>query len=189
MGLDMNKLENVSEKFDGKTTARCPVCAAEGGDSKGEHLVVFPDGKFGCVKYEGDAAHRSKIQSLAGDDKGRRVHIPVRLSVRPLEVPQPCVLLSLGEFPRFSSNARRQWPPVEQSPPEPSKPPLEEDPQMKLPLMESIPHAAATTGSACKADTDEEHGGWVTSNFLNLPPRWVGTGLSTLPPNPMKDRT
>jgi hypothetical protein len=99
MGLDLKKLENVSEKFDGKTTARCPACAAEGGDSKGEHLVVFPDGRFGCVKYEGDAAHRSKIQSLAGDDKGRRVHIPVRLSVRPLEVPQPCVLLSLGEFP------------------------------------------------------------------------------------------
>lgn len=46
--IDPKKLTNVVEK-DGKTIARCPACAARGNDAKGEHLVIFPDGKFGCV--------------------------------------------------------------------------------------------------------------------------------------------
>ena len=108
MGIDIRKLENVSEKFDNKVIARCPACAAEGGDKKGEHLVIFPDGKFGCVKYEGDAAHRNRIHALAGDGK-RFEHILVKVPVVPFEVPAPSVVIRLSEFPRFSGTVRRAW--------------------------------------------------------------------------------
>ena len=49
MALDTAKLENVVSKPNGMFTARCPACAEDGADTKGEHLAVFPDGKFGCV--------------------------------------------------------------------------------------------------------------------------------------------
>jgi hypothetical protein len=78
MSLDIKKLENVSEKPDGKITARCPACAKDGRDRKGDHLIIFPDKKFGCVKYEKDAEHRKLIQALAGDGK-RQAHVPSKL--------------------------------------------------------------------------------------------------------------
>jgi hypothetical protein len=71
MSLIRSKLENVVERADGSFNARCPACAARGGDSKGNHLIVFPDGKFGCVVFQGSDAetreHRALVTRLAGD--------------------------------------------------------------------------------------------------------------------------
>ena len=35
-------------------------------DEKGEHLVIMPDGRFGCVTYPGAAGkeHRQRIYAL-----------------------------------------------------------------------------------------------------------------------------
>ena len=65
--LDLSRLETVKDRG-GKTTARCPVCAAAGNDKAGDHLVIMPGGKFGCIAYPGDAGseHRKQIFSMAG---------------------------------------------------------------------------------------------------------------------------
>ncbi len=50
MGLDSSKLENI-KKRGSITIARCPACAEDGGDNKGEHLFINNEGRFGCVLY------------------------------------------------------------------------------------------------------------------------------------------
>jgi putative DNA primase/helicase len=70
--LDFSRLENVKE-HGGKTTARCPVCAGAGGDKEGNHLVVMPDGKFGCIAFPGDAGseHRKQIFAMSGESQAK----------------------------------------------------------------------------------------------------------------------
>ncbi|MBK1835673.1 hypothetical protein [Roseibacillus ishigakijimensis] len=63
--LDLSLLEKARHT-NGKTIARCPACAAKGCDRKGEHLVIQPNGKFGCAKYSGDHEHRREIFRLVG---------------------------------------------------------------------------------------------------------------------------
>lgn len=67
MKLDVTRLENV-RRLEEKTIARCPACAASGGDKKGEHLYISDDGRFGCVAYPGEhgIAHRREIFAMAG---------------------------------------------------------------------------------------------------------------------------
>jgi len=65
MSLDTSKLEKV-KKQGGKIIAQCPACKITGEDKKGNHLVVFENGKFGCVAHEGDSSHRKEIFSLVG---------------------------------------------------------------------------------------------------------------------------
>lgn len=64
--LDLTLLEKVRHHASGKITARCPACAESGGDRTGNHLVIFPDGRFACVAHAGDANHRQRIFALAG---------------------------------------------------------------------------------------------------------------------------
>lgn len=68
MSLDLSRLENVRQRGE-KTLARCPACAERGHDEKGEHLVIMPDGRFGCVAFPGAAGkdHRRRVSALAGD--------------------------------------------------------------------------------------------------------------------------
>lgn len=58
-GFAKLNLESQGDRLVGQ----CPACAEDGGDSLGNHLVVFPDGRFGCVKHQGDEGreHRSRI--------------------------------------------------------------------------------------------------------------------------------
>ncbi|HEY6154644.1 MAG TPA: hypothetical protein VIW07_12965 [Candidatus Udaeobacter sp.] len=69
MSLDLSKLDNLHEMAE-KTIARCPACAEKGEDRSGDHLVVRPDGRFGCVVYSGITPeakrHRSRIFALCG---------------------------------------------------------------------------------------------------------------------------
>jgi hypothetical protein len=75
MPLRTDRLENAKER-NGKLTARCPACAAAGQDATGNHLVVFPDGKFGCVANPGDSLHRQEIFRLIGDHTSCQPPIP-----------------------------------------------------------------------------------------------------------------
>ena len=62
MPLDFTKLEKVKTS-NGKTTARCPASAETGGDAQGNHLVIFEDVRFACIKFQGDTAHRRSRKS------------------------------------------------------------------------------------------------------------------------------
>jgi hypothetical protein len=68
--LDSAKLSNIVPRPDGSYNARCPACAAEGHDTKGNHLILFPTGAFACVLFQGHAEqavqHRATIARLAG---------------------------------------------------------------------------------------------------------------------------
>jgi hypothetical protein len=69
MPLDPHKLEKHVKLTEGISRARCPACAAAGQDSKGEHLRIYPDGRFGCCLHPGDTDHRKHIWALAGDHR------------------------------------------------------------------------------------------------------------------------
>ena len=66
MSLDVAKLEKVRELAGGVVQARCPACAEGGNDRSGEHLRIYPDGKFGCCVHPKDGEHRKRIWALAG---------------------------------------------------------------------------------------------------------------------------
>ena len=66
MSLDVAKLEKVRELAGGLVQARCPACAEGGHDRTGEHLRIYPDGRFGCCVHPKDGEHRKRIWALAG---------------------------------------------------------------------------------------------------------------------------
>jgi hypothetical protein len=66
VSLDTARLEKVRELAGGIVQARCPACAEGGGDRKGEHLRVHPDGRYGCCVHPKDGEHRKRIFALAG---------------------------------------------------------------------------------------------------------------------------
>ena len=76
MSLDVSKLEKVRQLADGSVQARCPACAEGGSDRHGNHLRIYPDGRFGCCVYPKDCEHRKRIWALAG------VHEPKPFTVR-----------------------------------------------------------------------------------------------------------
>ena len=66
MSLDVSKLEKVRELAGGIVQAQCPACAEGGNDRSGEHLRIYPDGRFGCCVHPKDGEHRKRIWALAG---------------------------------------------------------------------------------------------------------------------------
>jgi hypothetical protein len=64
--IDIARLEKV-RRHGRKITARCPACAAEGGDRAGNHFFQNTEsGQFGCAKHPGDTEHRREIFRLVG---------------------------------------------------------------------------------------------------------------------------
>ena len=76
--LNHQKLRNT-KRMPRKTTAQCPACAELGRDRRGEHLVVFEDGKFGCVAFPGDSEHRKQIWKLVGMRDANHSSLPANL--------------------------------------------------------------------------------------------------------------
>lgn len=66
MSLDVAKLEKVRELAGGILQARCPACAEGGHDRTGEHLRIYPDGRFGCCVHPKDGEHRKRVFALVG---------------------------------------------------------------------------------------------------------------------------
>lgn len=81
MSLNLNKLEKVRDVGGGMIHARCPACAEGGHDRTGEHLRIYPDGRFGCCVHPKDREHRKRIFALAGERSPRR-GIVVRVSAK-----------------------------------------------------------------------------------------------------------
>ena len=73
MSLDLQRVKVSRRLGNGTVLARCPACAAGGQDRKGEHLVIYPDGRFGCVLHPGPAGtqHRKQIFEAVGERKRR----------------------------------------------------------------------------------------------------------------------
>lgn len=84
MSLNISLLKNVVRREDGSIVAQCPACAAQCEDQTGRnHLIVFPNGRYGCAIYPLDhegfgseerKKHLRKIHQLVGlpfdDDVG-----------------------------------------------------------------------------------------------------------------------
>ncbi|MEI7808611.1 MAG: hypothetical protein WCJ07_09030, partial [Verrucomicrobiota bacterium] len=87
MSLDLSKLEKVRDLASGIVQARCPACAEGGNDRSGEHLRVYPDGKFGCCVHPKDSFHRKRIWVLAG----RKLHLSPVNSVSLRFKPPPAI--------------------------------------------------------------------------------------------------
>jgi len=85
MSLDLGKLEKLRELGNGVVQARCPACAGGGRDRAGEHLRVYPDGRFGCAVYPKDREHRKRIFALAGDNTPRQFTVKVASGRPPVE--------------------------------------------------------------------------------------------------------
>lgn len=64
--LDETKLDNLIKHGNGSAHAACPACRENGEDVSGNHLLIKPDGRFGCCKYPADREHRRTIWKLAG---------------------------------------------------------------------------------------------------------------------------
>ena len=117
MKIDQSKLKKLVRKADGKVTAQCPACAADGGDAKGEHLVLFKDGRFGCVLYEKDKEHNRKILKLAGSDERGNGGASCRLTVNPMRVEESTVLMKVGRLGRVKpSPEEKRCDPTPQEP-------------------------------------------------------------------------
>jgi hypothetical protein len=84
--LDLSLLEKVKQTG-GKTIARCPACAEEERDTAGDHLVIYPSGKFGCVAHEKDGEHRRRIFDLVGVKSERTTTRPAHKGIAPWEKP------------------------------------------------------------------------------------------------------
>lgn len=68
MGLDIAKLYAVKPGPNGTLIAQCPACAKNGRDIKSaNHLIIYPNGAYGCAAHQGDNEHTKAIWSLAGD--------------------------------------------------------------------------------------------------------------------------
>lgn len=101
--VDLTKLDQVVFK-DGKTVARCPACAARGNDSKGNNLVVYPDGRFACAAHPRSKKHNRQILDLVGVEvvgAEMRYHVTVRRVVHPPST----VIKDFGRFGRQFATA------------------------------------------------------------------------------------
>jgi hypothetical protein len=77
VSLQFSRLEKARELSGGTVQARCPACAETGQDRTGEHLRIYPDGRFGCCVHPKDRDHRKRIFALAGDTSPRAFQVRV----------------------------------------------------------------------------------------------------------------
>ena len=72
MSLNIKNIENVKHQGS-RTIARCPACAENGHDNKGNHLSIVEQGRYSCVVYLGEAGkeHRKRIYELIGIKNGK----------------------------------------------------------------------------------------------------------------------
>lgn len=99
MSLLLGSLEKVRQLGNGVIQARCPACAEGGHDRAGEHLRIYPDGRYGCCVYPKDHEHRKRIFALAGDRAPRTFTVKLP-AVKVAGPAVQSVKQSLAEFAR-----------------------------------------------------------------------------------------
>lgn len=165
MKLDLSKLQNVKHLSGGKTTAQCPACAADGGDAKKEHLVIYADGKFGCVVHPKDKDHNKAILKRAGTGDRKDGGSGCRLTVKPMRVEDSKVLMKVGRLGRVkptpSQLSNQPSPPQEASPKSPDV--AECRPACPAPVAQPVNDAGGA------ADLSEDITDEKVREFLDLP--------------------
>lgn len=76
--LRLGEVEGLRKEGRGQV-GRCPACAEANADKHRNHLIIWPDGKYGCVCFPGSQgrSHRRRIFQLIGIvDKNRHKHLP-----------------------------------------------------------------------------------------------------------------
>ncbi len=109
MSLNVAKLEKVRELDGGMVQARCPACAEGGHDRTGEHLRIYPDGKFGCCVHPKDGNHRKRIWALAGVRKPGTFSMRLKVLAHghPSAMPAQSVKAGLTAFDRGTGGTRK----------------------------------------------------------------------------------
>ena len=160
MSLDLSKLQNV-KTVAGKTTARCPACAATGGDAKGDHLVIYPDGGYGCVANPRDKAHTKEIFRLVGVAGGQGSNGSI--TVRAVNVPASSVLMDLKGFDRFRvpPTPRPQKAAAPAGMPEPAAEKPTADATPPPPASMDAGEPPPSDNPAVNGDEPSLHGDWV----------------------------
>lgn len=80
MSLDVTKLKKARTIGGGSVQAQCPACFELGSDKTGNHLRIWPDGRYGCSVFIQDRAHRKRIWELVGGAEPiARVYTPARI--------------------------------------------------------------------------------------------------------------
>ena len=67
MPLDQTKLQHI-KRLGPLIQCQCPACGENGTDKSGDHLRIYPDGRFGCALNPDDRMHRRRIWELARPD-------------------------------------------------------------------------------------------------------------------------
>lgn len=83
MSLDQSRLIGL-KILSNKRVAQCPACALNGGDKNKNHLVIYPDGKYGCVVDKSEE-HSKIIWKLAAGQSVDYI-APETTSIKKIEV-------------------------------------------------------------------------------------------------------
>jgi hypothetical protein len=158
MKLDLSKLQNVKHLSGGKTTAQCPACVADGGDTKGDHLAIFADGKFACVVHPKDKEHNRTILRLSGSPTAGQP--ACRLTVKPVRVEDSKVLMKVGRLGRVKPASE-----PEQKPSSPDNEPPGTECRPERPTCVQFPVDNITVTLGLSEDITEE----TLREFLDLP--------------------
>ena len=75
----------------------CPACREAGTDKSGDHLAIFPSGKFACAIHPGDKAHNRRIVELR-PDLGKDGTFPQAQSKRAISNPSASKKSKPGEI-------------------------------------------------------------------------------------------
>lgn len=116
--IDLTRIEKVRQTGS-KFIGRCPACAENGGDRRGDHLAVLPSGKFACAAYPGDSDHRRRVFALAGvvgdrnpDPEHQRRWLDIRAKERLVELDRRR-LVEAAKVRRAAIIARHPWNPAD----------------------------------------------------------------------------
>jgi len=97
MPLELSRLKQLRDAGD-KKIAQCPACAAKGNDSRGEHLAIYPNGKYSCVAHPKDKLHQAEIFGLAGIQRSEigtgPIPVPIRRPESAIRTPKVILVLN-----------------------------------------------------------------------------------------------
>jgi hypothetical protein len=173
--LDITRLERVRQSG-AKIIARCPACAAEGGDKNGNHLFMNPEtGAFGCAAHPGDNEHRREIFKLAGitttpDPACKREWIK-EIAHRNREDAKRRKLAGAARAIRESIIQRHIWTPAEVSADSPEKrPDVLTDPRLFISSL-FRPDDVVWTGKVYDSGMESHAVRWNTAEAWQAAPR------------------
>jgi hypothetical protein len=105
LSIDISRLEKLRQRGD-KLQARCPSCATDGSDRRGDHFFAnLTTGAWACAARPGDAEHRKAIFALVGIRGERPPDRPDLREVRRREREEAEARAKLAEAARANRRA------------------------------------------------------------------------------------